>query len=138
MSPPTLDSKAFYNWMAGVVDFGCDYRRNQRPTHPGVMSQVGVTLGARHIPASQRQLGYGVSYYHKLSDEVKATHNEDVVAASGIFWSMAISTMPTEVTAPMIKNLSECGIPHMATRCYMYADRSKSAIPRSNSRVCGV
>ncbi|KAJ3781097.1 hypothetical protein GGU10DRAFT_251544, partial [Lentinula aff. detonsa] len=84
--------------------------------HPGIMSQAGVTLGARHIPASQRQLGYGVSYYHKLSDEDKATHDEDAIAASGIFWSMVVLTMPTEVTTPMIKNLKECGILHMATR----------------------
>ncbi|KAH7870033.1 uncharacterized protein C8R40DRAFT_1017286, partial [Lentinula edodes] len=109
-------SKAFYSWLAEVIEFGCYYRRNQRPTHPGIMAQVGLTMGARHIPASMRKVGYGTSYYRKLSDESKQLHDEDAIAASGIFWSMALSTMPAEVTAPMVEILSNCNIPHMATQ----------------------
>ncbi|GAW03906.1 hypothetical protein LENED_005660 [Lentinula edodes] len=30
MTPPTADSKAFYSWLAEVIEFGCYYRRNQR------------------------------------------------------------------------------------------------------------
>ncbi|KAJ3991962.1 hypothetical protein F5050DRAFT_1580479, partial [Lentinula boryana] len=84
--------------------------------HPGHMAQVALTLGARHIPASDREVGWGVSYYKKLSDEIKISHDEDVIAASGIFWSMIMSTMPAEVTRPMVEILSDQKVPHMATR----------------------
>ncbi|KAJ3747075.1 hypothetical protein DFH05DRAFT_1391946 [Lentinula detonsa] len=116
MTFETEDSHIFYHWLAMVIEFACYGYRNQRVSHPGHMAQVALTLGARHIPASDCEVGWGVSYYKKLSNEVKISHDEDVIAASGIFWSMIMSTMPAEVTQPMVEILSDQKVPHMATR----------------------
>ncbi|KAF9062969.1 hypothetical protein BDP27DRAFT_1232872, partial [Rhodocollybia butyracea] len=51
-----------------------------------------------------------------LSDELKTAHDEDTITASGLFWSIILTTMPTEVTKPVIQTLSDNDVPHMASR----------------------
>lgn len=80
------------------------------------MAQVGLTLGARNIPAAARYVGYGVSYNCKLSDESKVEHDEDVCAASGIVWSMMGAALPVEVIQPITAILRAADIPHLGTR----------------------
>lgn len=80
------------------------------------MAQVGLTLGARHIPATARHVGYGVSYSRRLGDAAKIEHDSDVVAASGIVWSMVTAALPGEVIQPIISILDRENIPHLATR----------------------
>lgn len=60
------------------------------------MAQVGLTLGACHIPATACHVGYGASYGCKLDDAAKVEHDADVVAASGIVWSMVTAALPGE------------------------------------------
>lgn len=76
------------------------------------MTQIGVNTGPRHA----RQLGYAKSYQKKLTEDQCTAHDEDVNGAAGIFWSLILSTMPTEVTTPIVKDLQENKIPHLATR----------------------
>lgn len=76
------------------------------------MTQVGINTGPRHA----RQLGYGKSYQAKLSEDECRIHDEDVNGASGIFWSLILSTMPVEVTESAVQDLRENNIPHLATR----------------------
>ncbi|KAJ3872231.1 hypothetical protein F5879DRAFT_813539 [Lentinula edodes] len=133
MTPPSCDdssdSRQFFEWLVGVIDYACTVRRNQRvrpsitqfcwfsyPTHPGHMAQAGLTMGARHIPATARVVGWGTSFYRKLSDESKTQHEQDTISASGILWSMILAMMPTEVTRPVIRVLNDFNIPHLAGR----------------------
>ncbi|KAJ3862971.1 hypothetical protein EV359DRAFT_44058 [Lentinula novae-zelandiae] len=120
MTPPSCDdssdSRQFFEWLVGVIDYACTVRRNQRPTHPGHMAQVGLTMGARHIPATARVVGWGTSFYRKLSDESKTQHEQDTISASGILWSMILAMMPTEVTRPVIRVLNDFNVPHLASR----------------------
>ncbi|KAF5367254.1 hypothetical protein D9757_011697 [Collybiopsis confluens] len=112
MSPDrdtTTDGEKFYRWLVNVIDYACDVRRNQRPNHPGQMTQVGLSMGSRHKrrgPASAKQYGWAK----------KTAHDEDVIAASGIMWSLTTMMMPAEVTEPVVKTLSELDIPRLATR----------------------
>ncbi|KAF9066237.1 hypothetical protein BDP27DRAFT_1227810 [Rhodocollybia butyracea] len=111
-----LDSVHFYDWIVGVIDYACDVRRDQRPNHPGHMAQAGLTMGARHIPKTARRVGWGKSYSKKLSDESKTVHDGDTIAAAGLLWSIILTTMPTEVTKPVIRTLSDNKVPHMASQ----------------------
>lgn len=87
-----------------------------QPTHPGHMAQAGLTMGARHIPKTARQVGWGKSYQKNLSDSEKTDHDTDTIAAAAILWSIIRSTMPTEVTDPVVQLLSDHSVPHMASR----------------------
>ncbi|KAJ3774033.1 hypothetical protein FB446DRAFT_640528 [Lentinula raphanica] len=120
-----LDSRNFYDWLIAVIDYACTVRRDQQPdtqlfymqpSHPGHMAQLGLTVGARHIPSSKRQVAWGVSYSKKLSDDAKIAHDEDAIGACGIIWSIILFMLPTEVTDPVIEVLHDRKIPHMATR----------------------
>ncbi|KAF9064360.1 hypothetical protein BDP27DRAFT_1230615, partial [Rhodocollybia butyracea] len=51
-----------------------------------------------------------------LSDESKTAHDGDTIAASGLLWSIILTTMPTEVTKLVIQTLSDNNVPHMASR----------------------
>lgn len=80
------------------------------------MAQVGLTLGARHIPKTARRVGWGQSYSKNLSNETKTAHDQDTIAAAGLLWSIILTTMPVEVTKPVIQTLSDNNVPHMASR----------------------
>lgn len=81
------------------------------------MAQVGLMMGARHIPAAARHVGYGVSYSsRKLANESKVEHDGDVIAASAIVWNMIVAALPGEVVQPLVRTLEQQDIPHLATR----------------------
>ncbi|KAF9061365.1 hypothetical protein BDP27DRAFT_1235445, partial [Rhodocollybia butyracea] len=80
--------------------------------HEGSMTQVGINTGPCHC----RQLGLAKSYQAKLSEEECTAHDEDINGAAGIFWSLILSMMPTEITGPAVRELHENKIPHLATR----------------------
>lgn len=76
------------------------------------MTQIGINTGPRH----RRQLGLAKSYQATLSNEDCIAHDEDVNGAAGIFWSMILSMMPTEVTEPVVAALQNNSIPHFQTQ----------------------
>lgn len=76
------------------------------------MTQIGINTGPRHC----RQLGLAKSYQATLSNEDYIAHDEDVNGAAGIFWSLILSMMPTEVTEPVVDALDKNSIPHFQTQ----------------------
>ncbi|KIK63239.1 hypothetical protein GYMLUDRAFT_163704, partial [Collybiopsis luxurians FD-317 M1] len=84
--------------------------------HEGHMAQFSLTQGAQHIPAHAKQLSYGVSYIKNLTDGIKIEHDEDVIGISAILWNLILSTMPMEITQPIIEELANTSVPHMASK----------------------
>ncbi|KAE9385512.1 hypothetical protein BT96DRAFT_840611 [Gymnopus androsaceus JB14] len=83
-----------------------------RSGHEGHMAQFGINGG----PRNARQLGWAKSYKTTLSNVQFTAHDTDVIGAAGIFWSLILSSMPTEVTEHVIKKLQQNEIPHIASR----------------------
>ncbi|EEB86865.1 hypothetical protein MPER_16027, partial [Moniliophthora perniciosa FA553] len=118
-------ARCFYDWLKTVIEFACQVQKNQcekdprtqRYGHDGHMAQFGLTLGARSKrPATGAMIGWGVSYTLKLAHEAHVAHDQDVIAAAAVFWSLIMSMMPSEVTKPILKTLQESHIPQMASR----------------------
>lgn len=77
------------------------------------MAQFGINAGSR----SARRIGFAKSYRTSLlSDTERMMHDEDINGAAGIFWSLILSSMPTEVTTPVIQKLQDNDIPHIASQ----------------------
>ncbi|THU89306.1 hypothetical protein K435DRAFT_678289, partial [Dendrothele bispora CBS 962.96] len=113
----------FYEWFQNVINYACKVRWNQRPPvpncqyrHDGHMAQFGLSNGPRHLHAANvTSIGWGKSYQKKLTTEECIVHDEDVNAAAGIFWSLIESSLPLEVTTPVIE-LQKLNIPRLASR----------------------
>ncbi|KAJ3726396.1 hypothetical protein DFJ43DRAFT_1002177 [Lentinula guzmanii] len=117
-SQDTSDSDIFYQWLLDMILYAINVRKNTRPPdprvrdgHEGSMTQFGISEGSR----SARQIGYAKSYKTKLTHNDYRAHDEDANAAGGIFWSLARSSMPTEVIDPVVHTLQENHIPHLAS-----------------------
>ena len=76
------------------------------------MTQVGINLGPRHA----RVLGWAKSYTKSLDQKARFIHDQDVVAAASISWSLFQAAMPQEIISPVNDTLSEAGLPRLATR----------------------
>ncbi|KAL0057975.1 hypothetical protein AAF712_015369 [Marasmius tenuissimus] len=121
-----VNGSDFYKFLKSVVVLASTKRRNQRPIearqksngHEGIMTQIGLTNGARdkRTPSTGSCTSWGVSYKRKYPEEDCIAHDEDVVAVSSIFWSLILSMMPREVTAPVKEQLESHSMPHLASR----------------------
>ena len=78
------------------------------------MSQFGMNCGSR----SARSIGYAKSYktHLPLKPEDYVAHDTDIIGAAGIFWSLILSSMPTEVTSLVTEKLEENAMPHLASQ----------------------
>ncbi|EIM79751.1 uncharacterized protein STEHIDRAFT_69024, partial [Stereum hirsutum FP-91666 SS1] len=79
--------------------------------HDGNMVQIGLNRGARHCRTS----GYAVSFRAKLSDDTKASQDENVIGATSLFWRFVQRFMPVEVTRHVEEQIDMHEMPTMAT-----------------------
>ncbi|EMD30816.1 hypothetical protein CERSUDRAFT_145806 [Gelatoporia subvermispora B] len=105
-------SGPLYRWLTTVVDTACDVRSDVRPGHGGRMAQAGLNLGPRHA----RVLGWAVSYKKKLTTQAMVSHDEDVIGATSLVWSLARAQLPGDITGPIQTTLNSLKMPRLATR----------------------
>ncbi|KAJ7213132.1 hypothetical protein GGX14DRAFT_620293 [Mycena pura] len=99
-----------YEWLCCIVETAVTERRN--PTHPGKMVQVGLNAGPRH----DRSFGPAKSYTKVLANDTMVAHDEDVIAAMTLTWSMCKTFLPLELIQGIEKQVDEAGLPQIWTR----------------------
>ena len=75
-----------------------------------------VQLGWNAGPRSATIWGLAKSYDKKIDAETMTIHDEDIIAAINIFWSLVQVKMPGEVTSHVNSCLNAEGLPCMATQ----------------------
>jgi hypothetical protein len=76
------------------------------------MVQLGWNAGPRHA----RVFGLAKSYTKKLSEDMKADHDNDAIALLTLCWSLAKAYLPEEVTRNIEDCMKDSGLPTIATR----------------------
>lgn len=125
-------SARFFEFLTAVVNEACSERRNVRvstamvyqfllsfcnmtlfkPTHEGAMVQLGLNAGPRHA----RVTGWAKSFNKKLDSSVMVEHDEEIIAALSMTWSITKAVMPKEVIQPIEDSLMKAKLPKVATR----------------------
>ncbi|KAJ3507943.1 hypothetical protein NMY22_g16778 [Coprinellus aureogranulatus] len=105
-------TKPLLDWITATVCMATCNRRNVRPTHPGVMVQIGINMGPRHA----KVLGYAKSFTRKLSAEQMAAQDTDLIGAISLLWNLARAYLPEEVIAEITAFLDSVDYPPLATR----------------------
>ncbi|KAJ7825277.1 hypothetical protein B0H14DRAFT_2369054 [Mycena olivaceomarginata] len=101
-----------YAWLSGVIETASSERRNVRPTHPGVMTQAGYNAG----PCHARIFGLAKSYNKVLDPATMVQHDEDVISAMSLTWSVCRSFLPTNLISKIDGYLDNARMPTMATQ----------------------
>ncbi|KAE9387323.1 hypothetical protein BT96DRAFT_837810 [Gymnopus androsaceus JB14] len=78
----------------------------------GTMNQAGLNMGPRHA----RVFGRAVSYTKKLTKERMVEHDNDIIGASSLIWSIAQAVLPKDVMQVIYDILSAEGLPTLQTR----------------------
>ncbi|KAF8173211.1 hypothetical protein K438DRAFT_1611016, partial [Mycena galopus ATCC 62051] len=78
----------------------------------GTMVQIGWNTGPRHA----RVFGLAKSYTRNLDHHTAIDHDQDVIAAMTLTWSLAKSLLPIEMIAEVTAAVRETGLPKMVTR----------------------
>ena len=76
------------------------------------MVQVGWNAGPRHA----RFFGLAKSYIRLLDHLTAVEHDEDVIAALTLLWSIAKSLLPIELIDSITNAVGDIGLPKIATR----------------------
>ncbi|KAJ7866382.1 hypothetical protein B0H14DRAFT_3593873, partial [Mycena olivaceomarginata] len=101
-----------YTWLSGVIETASSERRNVCPNHPGVMTQAGYNAGPRHALI----FGLAKSYTKVLDSATMVQHDEDVISAVSLTWSVCRSFLPTNLISKIGGYLENARMPTMATR----------------------
>lgn len=96
------------------------------------MAQFGLNAGAQ-VPKSvpgQRSacvLGYAVSYTKQLDEQTCTVHDQDIIAMTGLIWSIIRAIVLSDVTAHVQQCLANIKMPEMGMQ---YVKSGKSAVSR--------
>ncbi|KAJ3712635.1 hypothetical protein C8R42DRAFT_594361, partial [Lentinula raphanica] len=81
--------------------------------HVGTMNQAGFNMGARDC----RVFGCAKSFTSKkLTSEAMANHDDDIIGAVSLFWSMANALLPSDVTQVIHDYMDSEELPSLQTR----------------------
>ncbi|KAH7879819.1 hypothetical protein F5051DRAFT_339886, partial [Lentinula edodes] len=80
--------------------------------HVGTMNQVGLNMGPRHA----RVFGPAVSFTKKLVKEKMVDHDEDIIGAASLIWSIAQAVLPQDVLQVMYDHIAAEELPLLQTR----------------------
>ncbi|KAF8829955.1 hypothetical protein HHX47_DHR2000107 [Lentinula edodes] len=105
-------SPCLTEFLREAVDAAVNFRRNIRPTHVGTMNQVGLNMGPRHA----RVFGPAVSFTKKLVKEKMVDHDEDIIGAASLIWSIAQAVLPQDVLQVMYDHIAAEELPLLQTR----------------------
>jgi hypothetical protein len=76
------------------------------------MTQAGCNAGPRHA----RIFGLAKSYNKALDSSTMVQHDEDVISAMSLTWSVCRSFLPTNLISKIDGYLADARMPTMATR----------------------
>jgi hypothetical protein len=76
------------------------------------MTQAGYNAG----PCHARIFGLAKSYNKALDSATMVQHDEDVISAMSLAWSVCRSFLPTNLISKIDGYLNDAGLPTMATR----------------------
>jgi hypothetical protein len=76
------------------------------------MTQAGYNAGPRHA----RIFGLAKSYTKVLDSATMVQHDEDVISAMSLTWSVCRSFLPTDLISKIDRYLENARMPTMATR----------------------
>ncbi|KAF5389738.1 hypothetical protein D9757_005999 [Collybiopsis confluens] len=107
-----LYSEGLMSFLSQAVDAARDVRRNIRPTHDGVMNQIGLNMGPRHC----RVFGAAKSFTKKLTDEQMISHDHDIIGAVSVFWAICQAILPEDIRSTINQYMEDEQLPALQTR----------------------